>query len=533
MNCPRCGTELHQATSYAGVPSEYWLECDKCNTYVNTYVPQPHQESVHEDSHLYVGNFGAYGTGKTLTSREEIYKHLFITPNANVLICANIAAQYEQTIKRDIEQDIPKAFVKYVSVQKSYMDLINGARIMFRPLDDPDKLRSLNLTMFVIVEASEANGEAFHQLKTRLRNLAATTPLKDKDGNIVYRTLENGQKVPVIDKDWRRGIAESNPDSGWIRTDILYASDVIYKHGRVLDDYKVPDSAKDHVISTHVASTDVNAYLPPTFVEEVCKNKPTWWINRYIFGSFSYAEGLVYPSAMVCIETAFEVPKEWKRLVAADYGLSDDFVYLCAALDEMNGVVHVYRESRTNNRNIDELSKLFFETTEDIPQGGFYTQPILDPKSGAKRDYNKKTLYDHFLDHGIYFQPGAINVAARVYRTNTYLESGKLKIMDNCVGLINELRDYKFPTRTLANDLSKAIDKPEDKNNHGINPLEWICMALPDDPKKLYYGAYDRNSGDITKPRNYQDPYGVIDGVPYALRDDPVPEQNMYERMVW
>ena len=38
---------------------------------------------------------------------------------------------------------------------------------------------------------------------------------------------------------------------------------------------------------------------------------------------------------------------------------------------------------------------------EDIPAGGYYCTPILDPKSGAKRDYNKKTLYDHFMDYGI------------------------------------------------------------------------------------------------------------------------------------
>ena len=56
---------------------------------------------------------------------------------------------------------------------------------MFRPLDDVDKLRSYNLTMFIIVEASEVDPEAFTQLKTRLRNLNASIPVTDEDGNIV------------------------------------------------------------------------------------------------------------------------------------------------------------------------------------------------------------------------------------------------------------------------------------------------------------------------------------------------------------
>ena len=513
--CPRCGSPTKKCIAINGGASEFWLECTRCNTYVNTYIPQPHQAAVHMDYHTYIGNFGGYGTGKTLTSREEMYKHIFITPNANVLIGANVAAQYEQTIKRDIEADMPRAFVRKISTQKQYIDLVNGARIMFRPLDDVDKLRSLNLTLFIIVEASEVDPESFTQLKTRLRNLAATIPVRDTKGNVVYEKLENGLRVPKIKTDWLRGIIESNPDSGWIRTQVLYNSDSIVKHGKIIDDVRVPDTAKDPAISSHVASTNCNAFLPPNFIDNLCKNKPGWWISRYIFSSFSYAEGLVYPGFNNCIIPRMEIPKDWKRIVAADYGLSDDFVYLFGALDELNGRVIIYKEAPINNKNIEELSKLFYEETVDIPAGGYYCPPILDPKSGAKRDYNKKTLYDHFLDYGIAFQPGHISVDARVFRTNTYMESGKLCICDNCTYLINELQDYKFPPKKIGDTMSKALDKPVDKDNHAINPLEWICMALPADPKKLMYGAYDQYGHDLTRPYKDDKPW-----CPSQLRDD-------------
>ena len=526
--CPRCGAPLVVTEAISGAPSEFWLECTRCNAYVNTYRPQPHQEAVHRDPHLYVGNFGGYGTGKTLTSRQEIYKHCFLTPNANVLVCANIAAQYEQTIKRDIENDLPKRFLKNMSVQKSYIDLINNARIMFRPLDDVDKLRSLNLSMFVIVEASETDPEAFHQLKTRLRNMHASVPKLDADGNIMTTRLPNGAEVPLIEADWRRGIVESNPDSGWIRNDVLYASQEIHTHGEILEHINVPNDRKDKYISTHVASTSVNNYLPSNFIEELCKNKPNWWINRYIFSSFSYAEGLVYPGAPSCIIESFDVPTHWKRIIAADYGLHDDFVYLYGALDCDEGCLHIYKERRTNNRNIEELANIYHEEAADIPAGGLYTPPILDPKSGAKRDYNKKTLYDHFLDYGIAFQPGHVSVDARVFRLNTYIESGKLKIHDCCTGLIEELNNYKFPPRRLGVS-NRAQDKPVDKNNHGINPLEWICMALPADPKKLMLGAYDGHGRDITKEIELQRQAGI----PWALKDDNVEHTDMFEREVW
>ena len=151
--------------------------------------------------------------GKTLTSRQELYKHIFLTPGGNTIIGANVASQYEQTIKRDIEADLPKAFIRYFNTQKQYMDLINGHRIMYRPFDDPNKLRSYNVSMFIMIEGSEIKRESFTQLKTRLRNMTAAHQLVI-DGVPQFRQAPNGVPIPVYDADWRKGIIESNPDAG-------------------------------------------------------------------------------------------------------------------------------------------------------------------------------------------------------------------------------------------------------------------------------------------------------------------------------
>lgn len=508
-HCPRCGSPTQRAIAFNESESEFWLKCTRCNTYINTYIPQPHQQSVHEDNHSFILNAGGYGTGKTYTTRQEVYKHAFITPNTNIIITANVSYQYEQTIKRDIEADIPADFVKGYNKIQGYMDLINGTRIMYRPLDDEDKLRSLNVSMFVIIEASETTLSAYTQLKTRARNTAASVPKRDEQGNIVMQALPNGMQIPVIEDDWIKGIVESNPDSGWIRTDMLYVSDSITPHGTVCEDYEVQDADRDPKTSTHIASTDVNKLLPPSYIENQTKNKPLWWINRFIFGSFSFAEGLVYPSAAMHIVPTFQIPTHWKRIVAADYGLSDDFVYLCGAIDVENRKLYIYKEIRTNNRDINELANIFHkEIASTIPIGGYYCAPILDPKSGAKRDYNKKSLYDHFLDYGINFMAGQISVDARVLKTNTYFEAGSIKIMECCTGLITELKDYKFPAKKLGM-VNKAADKPIDKNNHAINPLEWMVMELPKEPNQISYGAYDGVGNLLNAPKKQQvyDPF--------------------------
>lgn len=490
-HCPRCGAPTTPSKTYQGTDSEFWLECTKCNTYINTYIPQDHQAATHRDPHTFIGSFGGYGSGKTTTDREEFYKHMFLTPKGNTLIGANIAAQYEQTIKRDIEADLPLAFIEDYSVQKAYFDFKNGHRLMYRPLDDEGKLRSYNLSMFIIVEASEVDAEIYAQLKTRLRNTAASKQLI-KNGVPQFRRTKNGGLVPIWEHSWQKGLIESNPDSGWIRSDVLMVSDQIHKHGTIDDDYTVMEDNRDFATSSHITATDANEYLPPdpkTFIENISKNKPDWWIRRYTKGSFSYAEGLVYPNAMTCVCNSFDIPKDWMRLVAFDYGLSDDARYLYGAVDPKNGLLYIYKEQSANNKDVKYLADMYKEGTKDIPSGMLYGQPIIDPKSGPKRDYNKKSLADYFLDYGIAFKAGQINIDARIFRLNTYIDQGYLRIFNTCTFLIKELADYKYPPHRLGE--TRHVDKPVDKNNHSINPLEWIVMELPANPKNILYGVYN------------------------------------------
>jgi hypothetical protein len=80
------------------------------------------------------------------------------------------------------------------SIQKNYIDLINGHRILFRPLDSEGKARSLNLCFIWIEEASEVGFDYVVQLQTRMRNHATNR---------------------------HQMILSSNPDLGYVRTELL------------------------------------------------------------------------------------------------------------------------------------------------------------------------------------------------------------------------------------------------------------------------------------------------------------------------
>lgn len=489
--CPRCNARLVPTIAITGAPSTDWLECSNpvCNTYVDMYHPMPHQTSVHEDAHRIIGNFGSYGTGKTKTSEKEMEKHIFLTPNANILLGANITSQYEQTLLRDFEKSFPLAFLKSRSVQKGYLDFVNDARLMLRPFDDPDKLRSNNYSMVIMLEASEINADAYHQLKTRLRNTAAT----NKTNN----------------SDWRKLICESNPDSGWIRTDVLLVSSRITQHGKYAkESYKeIQDPLNiDENISSHIASTDVNYHLPKDYIKVNSKNKPHWWVKRFLHGSFAFAEGLVYPNAVKCIvptprdsEGRPLTPKhfpDWKILISHDYGLMDEATFVYAAVDKKRNKLIVYKVDHTNNAPLKDLAHLFKKGSEDIMFGQLYTTPIIDPKNN-KRDYDKKDLISHYQDYGITFKPGHVNVEARIIRLNDYIEAGCLEIWDCCDFLITEIKDYKFKPKSLDDKESK--NQPIDARNHAINALEWIAMELPANPNRLSLTGYDEYGRPLDK----------------------------------
>ena len=485
LRCPRCGARMVKAIAWNGGESEFWYQCElapKCNTYYNSFKPQAHQHSVLNDGHKFILNAGGYGSAKTYATRQSIYKQLFITTGATVMVGANIATQYEQTIKRELEADIPKAFVKGYSTQKSYMELFNGSRILYRPLYDVDNLRSLNLSAWYIIEGSEVTPEAFTQLRTRLRNMnAAEFSHFEED--------ENGVSIPRYKNFRGVGLVESNPDSGWIRDDMLLrASDIVY-HGSAVQKYK-PSEGADPAIGVHISATDCNAYLPDGYIEQTSHGKPQWWVERFIYGSFEFAHGLVHPKYKDNIVPSFEIPNHWLKLISHDPGLVDPSAFVNVAIDPVKGIAYAYRDHQVQDASVQQLASFYWSRVAyDITHGQLFCPPIMDPKMYGRRMLtDKRTLNDMWAEYGVYFQPGHVNVKDRIWRMNTYLEAGRLKIFDTCENLQRELRDYKYKPQKLG---QPTKEEPIDKNNHSIDALQWILMRLPEDPSKLLLGAWD------------------------------------------
>jgi len=461
-----------------------------------------------------------------------------ITPNGTGLVGANILPQLEQTIKREFDQALPKAFIASVNNQKAYYTFINGYRLIWRPLDDAGKLRSLNLDMIVFVEGSEINADFWSVAKTRLRNLAASI-LDEEQTNAnranFFRTHKRPpnpqemQALTVYAADWREQWVESNPDAGWVKQEVFLPASRLYLAGDPLHKARTREANEltplDPATSAHIASTSANAYLPRDYIQNLTRNKPQWWINRYVLSSFEYAEGLVFPAALTNARTDTshilteppKPPNSARFLLAHDYGLSDPAGILLTYVDPEIRKLIVFKEYKNTNTHLTDLAHQIRNLASHAPPGTWLRPFIIDPKTGPKRDYQKKSLIDLYAEHNIHFQPASTPaVEPGIYKLNTYFEDDRILISPECPELIKELQAYSFRQSRDGSNQSQT----EDKNNHLIDPLRWIVMELPADPTELSNAIFNSYGNRVLPSRDdlaYE--YGFNASDPHRSRE--------------
>lgn len=469
---------------------DWWLVCNECNSLIFCYNPMYHQADFHADGHKYKAFFGGYGSAKTSTCAAEMIKLVTTTPNGTSLIGAATLPQLEQTAKKDFMSMLHPSLIANYSIQKNYLDLVNGHRVLFRPLDDEGKARSLNLCFIWVEEASEVNFDYIVQLQTRMRNHAT---------------------------EHHQMLLSSNPDLGHVRSEFLLKADKIYGAERT---YFIPDDDKNPNISVHIASTRKNKFLPPDYYASTARGKPKWWVERYLNASFDYAEGAVYSDFTDHLVDPFPIPKDWEVYAGADFGVRDPTVLLMVAIDPVHGTAYLYDEYYQVGQAVPFHAKNMMDKYLSEVSYGKLRKLVADP-SGKRRGINdNRSLFDHYAEYGIYFQEGNNRIEAGIAKVQSYFSLGRLKIFKSCAHTIREGMNYKY--KPMEMDSSKNADeKPIDKDNHSMDSLRYIINELPDNPDYLKNKSYKQ------KVAGGQDDSHL----PFALRSDS--EYEIQDRNSW
>lgn len=441
---------------------EWHVVCNECEAIRMVYEPEPHQEAFHADPHKYKMFAGGYGSGKTTTACMETIDHILDTPNGATLIGAETLPQLEQTAMKEFFEVFPAELILHYNKQKNYLDIINGHRVIFRPLDDEQKARSLNLTFFWIEEGNGVNYTYFVQLQTRLRNNAT---------------------------DFQRGIVSTNPDMNWVKVEFLLKADKIYNSEK-----EYPQNPEDinANFSVHIAPTHLNPHLPDTYYEDTARGKPDWWVERYLNGSFENKEGLVYPQYDKHLVDPFPIPDFWQRRIGGDFGLNNPTAFGALATDPETGITYLYKEHKEAQQPVSyHANVLHTEFLKELSYG-ILKAMVGDAEGQKKTAGDLSSVFDHYAEYGIYWTPSTKKLEDSIMKMYSYFEADKFKIFRTCTMFIEEISQYKYPERSLDKEVKNEaqFEKPIATNDHLLDAVRYMVAELPDDPSKLINKGY-------------------------------------------
>ena len=502
---------------------------------VTPTTEQPFYGFTLDGDQLYIdgGTFTVqHNSGKSRMDVEDVIKHVLLIPGSRVCVAARTYPALEATFVKDFYSMFPEKLVKRKNEQKHELTLTNGSEIIFRSFDDPTKLKSLNLSMVVIVEASDVPHEGFIMMQTRLRNTAAMIPEMHPDGEIVTYWDDKANVYKVKYRiDARHINLETNPASNWVKNNFLLEAGFVQYFGSARNENYKMKKDLDPNKYIQVVPTDANPYLPESYVEELSRGKSEAWIQQFIRGSFNFNDNLVFPNFGLCIVAPKALPRafdeEGKRIlyyaIGLDYGLNDNTHIIFTAFSTETKKLYVYDELRINNADVHTIGREYRKQLRmnGTDLRGLLMLPRFDGRSYNKRESDLLTIGGAFEAIGLFFEPSFANHEIRIIKTNALINNNQIEIFSTCEFLIEEALNYTF----IVDKEGRPTKTPKDGKDHGITALEFIIAELPHNLKELRLSAY-LPAGTI----HIHDKVSAVEVKQKEKYYDPFKEDTKYER---
>ena len=197
--------------------------------------------------------------------------------------------------------------------------------------------------------------------------------------------------------------------------------------------------------------------------------------RRLLEGDWDVADGAAFSEFERAIHVVepFEVPYNWPRLRAADYGYSSPSCVLWGAVD-WDGTIWIYREFYDKGYTGEALAQIVNALEADDP---LMQISVLDGSCWSKHGTGP-SIAESMIRNGVRWipadknrLPGKIELHRRL-AINERTGEPKLKVFSTCTNLVRTL-----PTLPLSKTNSEDVDtKAED---HAYDALRYMCMTRP------------------------------------------------------
>ena len=224
-----------------------------------------------------------------------------------------------------------------------------------------------------------------------------------------------------------------------------------------------------------------NPYLPPDFVENLCKEyQGTVYYDRLVMGRWTRAEGLIYQSFtddnIYTDETRpIDLERISARTIACDYGTTNPCVFL--DIYDTGDVIYIDREYRWDSRS--DAAK---RTGNPQKTDGQYADDMVDfmgsdPEfiCGIIVDPSAASFIQELRGRGLVVTPANNDVLDGIRKMSSLIARKKLMVHERCTGFIEEVHSYVWDERaTLIGE-----DKPVKESDHDMDSARYYCNSLP------------------------------------------------------
>nr|DAG53320.1 MAG TPA: terminase large subunit [Caudoviricetes sp.] len=306
----------------------------------------------------------------------------------------------------------------------------NGSRIIFRGMDNTEKIKSIHGVSIVwMEECSEIQYKAYTELLGRIRepkvtlHFIMTTNPVGKD-NWIYNTFF----THTDDKGKQHVIQEEH--ELYIRRTLVNRKNGVYYHHSLPDD---------------------NPFLPPTYINRLDGLKQTdkylWIVARW--GRFGASGVRVLPNFVVAKDA-----KQFKNKVHSissrfhffglDFGFEESYnALLCCCVDDKEKVLYIYKEIYMNHITDDRFSQ-----RKDVKQvaelAGKCNKPICADSAEPK-------TIQYYRQQGYNMYGAKKYIGSRLQNTKKMKRFTKIICSPMCKNTIRELKDLTYKTDSKGN----------------------------------------------------------------------------------
>lgn len=364
--------------------------------------------------------YGGAGSGKSYFVVQKLILKI-LQYKRKVLVVRKVQATIKDSIWAlflRLLYQMPQV-IKSINKSDFTIELINGSIIIFKGMDDSEKVKSIEgITDIVVEEASELTEDDFDQLNLRLRA---------KCGMLQIHLMFN----PVSKANW------------------------VYK--RFFADGTPPDT-----VIVHTTYKD-NPHLPKEYIDSLLRLERTnpAYFKIYVLGDFATLDKLVFPVKTVRIISDDEV-KGLPFWIGMDFGYTNDPTAITwGYMDQNNLKLYITGEYGKKGMTNDVIA-------QTITNLGFSKERIVADSAEPKSIAELKRL-------GISRITSAVKGPDSVKNGIDRLQRFDIIIDERCLDTIEEFDNY---TWIKDKKTGEYINEPIDSFNHHIDSIRYGTQAV-------------------------------------------------------